>query len=45
MDPELERQHHRRKVRVVKIDYESTANNMKADYTEVEYDGDTYYAR
>jgi hypothetical protein len=29
----------------IEIDYESTANNMKADYTEVEYDGDTYYAR
>lgn len=29
----------------IEIDYDATADNMKADYIEVEYEGDTYYAR
>lgn len=27
------------------IDYEATADNVKADYSGVTYEGDTYYIR
>jgi hypothetical protein len=27
------------------VDYDATANNMKVDYTEVEFRGDTYFVR
>lgn len=29
----------------IEIDWEATANNVKQDYTEVEYQGQTYYGR
>ena len=29
----------------IEIDWEATANNVKQDYTEVEYQGETYYGR
>ena len=29
----------------IEIDYDATAENVKADYAEVNYDGDTYYIR
>lgn len=29
----------------IEIDWEATANNVKVDYTEVEYQGQTYYGR
>lgn len=29
----------------IEIDWEATANNIKQDYTEVEYQGETYYGR
>jgi hypothetical protein len=29
----------------IEIDWEATANNVKQDYTKVEYQGETYYAR
>ena len=29
----------------IEIDWEATANNLKQDYTEVEYQGKTYYGR
>jgi hypothetical protein len=29
----------------IEIDWEATANNVKQDYTEIEYQGETYYGR
>lgn len=29
----------------IEIDWDATANNVKQDYSEVEYQGDTYYFR
>lgn len=29
----------------IEIDYDATAENVKADYAEVSYDGETYYIR
>lgn len=29
----------------IEIDWDATANNVKQDYTEVEYQGETYYGR
>lgn len=29
----------------IEIDWEATAENLKADYTEIDFDGETYYMR